>query len=77
VGSFGPVPVDPSAQWVWEPVNVQNTEFRCGFFLTGFHSSGGRHYSRAMLRDLGVTSLITGGRGGGGGGVCPVIGVIL
>jgi hypothetical protein len=74
VGRFSPVLVDPSAQWVREPVNMQNTEFRCGFFRTGFRSSGGRHYSRAMLRDLGVTSLIT---GGGWRGLCPVIGVIL
>jgi hypothetical protein len=73
VGRFGPIPVDRSAQWVREPVNVQNTELRCGFFRTGFRFSGGRHYSRAMLRDLGVTSLITGGVGG----LYPVIGAIL
>lgn len=35
----------PSVQWVRSPANVQNTEFRCGFFRTGFRSSGGRHYS--------------------------------
>jgi hypothetical protein len=48
--------------------NAYNTKTNCASFCSGFCSTDSRQYYGSLLRELGVTSLITAGSRGEGGG---------